>query len=156
MVHQDPLGTSAWNASVSGVKLWAMFPPMLGKFIAGRELYRKGKGENREPFFFFKDVIPRIKKKYGIEPVIALQKPGDTVFVPSNWWHAVLNLTDTIAVTHNYVGSVNFDVVWREVKEKRKNLFKRWKKELRRNNYLRQKNKSDGLCQFNLTTVDEP
>ena len=41
------------------------------------------------------------------------QRAGETVFVPAEWHHAVLNVTDTVAVTHNYVCASNLSDAWR-------------------------------------------
>jgi histone arginine demethylase JMJD6 len=111
-IHIDPLGTSAWNTLLVGRKRWILFPPDLQKdFVKGKEMMKKG--EDDESINYFVDIFPRMKEKYlSVRNSVSvdssnelfayefIQEAGDTIFVPSGWWHAVLNLEDTIAITH--------------------------------------------------------
>lgn len=61
-IHQDPLGTSAWNTSVQGFKRWILIPPMPGvskKFVRAKHLMKKG--EDDEAIHYFDFIYPRLK-----------------------------------------------------------------------------------------------
>lgn len=106
--HVDPNATHAWNAVISGRKRWMFTPPN-----------KPPPGVNNSP-----------DGSEVIQPVCLLEwyinyhqfasphilegtcNAGELVFVPSQWWHAVLNLdNDTVAVTQNFVSKSNLEKV---------------------------------------------
>lgn len=96
-VHQDPKWSSAWNTLLTGRKKWVMFPPSVAKESIGAFSDYKSGGP---PAYWWLDTYPRLRAQgemLGLRECI--QEPGDTVFIPSGWWHAVLNLPDPGSVT---------------------------------------------------------
>lgn len=62
------------------------------------------------PLTWFTTTYPNLSPQQ-YPPVEFIQRPGDFIFVPSGWWHSILNLSDTIAVTQNFVNRENLDAV---------------------------------------------
>ena len=122
-LHVDPLATSAWNLLLLGIKLWCVFPP-LGEAEA-EDLRRVSIAEEEEgeacAAKWFASVLPRLALAAAatwppaLQPVCFLQREGETVYIPSGYHHAVLNLTDTVCVTQNWAESANYASVLREV-----------------------------------------
>jgi len=131
-LHIDPLATSAWNTLIRGRKRWVLFHPSTPKKLAKGEDLRQ-KGEDSEGITWFERTLPRIIEQEQKNPngpqlgmVEFIQYPGETVFVPGGWWHAVVNLDDTVAVTQNFVSITNFPKVWKKTRKGRKHMAKRW------------------------------
>ena len=72
----------ALNALVYGVKRWFMWPP-------------------RDAHFIFGHVSTWIKNRTG-DYLECIQMPGDVVYVPQNWGHAVINEAASIAVAYEF------------------------------------------------------
>eukprot|EP00756_Hemistasia_phaeocysticola_P063955 Hpha_TRINITY_DN7418_c0_g1::TRINITY_DN7418_c0_g1_i1::g.95955::m.95955/K11323/JMJD6; histone arginine demethylase JMJD6 len=96
-LHQDPKWSSAWNTVLVGRKRWVLFPPdtpadKLG--VAGSNYRSSG-----PPAYWWTDHYPRLAADPSCGMVDVVQNPGDTIFIPSGWWHAVLNLPGEEGVT---------------------------------------------------------
>jgi len=133
-VHVDPLATSAWNALISGRKRWALYPP---RSVDKQTIKPRGIGLDGEAVTWFNKMYPRTTteqwKRSGLPPPIdVIQHPGEIMFVPDGWWHAVLNLDHTMAVTQNFSTSARFDAVWRITRRARPKMSAKWLEKLRR------------------------
>ena len=134
-VHVDPLATSAWNALISGHKRWALYPPNAG--LTKPDLKPKGIGLDGESVTWFQRMYPKTRGKEWTEvrgfpkPMDCVQKPGEIMYVPDGWWHAVLNLDHTVAVTQNVVTTARFPKAWRMTKRGRPKMSAQWLKKLR-------------------------
>lgn len=134
-IHIDPLATSAWNTLISGKKRWVLFPPHVPKHVVkGKGLIRKD--EDDEAIHYFMTILPRIKRRAhavgnhgdyrGFACFEFTQNEGETVFIPNGWWHAVLNMTDTVGITQNFCSPRNFDQVWLKTRSGRKMMAYKW------------------------------
>lgn len=110
--HVDPALTSAWNTLLSGRKRWALYPP--GRVPLGVTVHVNDEDgdvdiETPSSLQWWLDFYPLLADED--KPIECTQLPGETIYVPTGWWHCVLNLETTIAVTQNYVNSKNFEFV---------------------------------------------
>ncbi|KAI8912505.1 hypothetical protein EDD86DRAFT_187953, partial [Gorgonomyces haynaldii] len=146
-IHTDPLGTSAWNALLSGHKRWALFPPTTPPSIYAA----KGSGDY-EAVTWFARVYPKMMEPFGetgktvgehYGMLDLIQKPGETVFVPSGWAHVVLNLDFSVAVTQNFCSPTNLEQVWLKTRYARPKLAKKMRENMIRFEDKSKKRKRD-------------
>ncbi|KAI9122018.1 hypothetical protein K1719_006707 [Acacia pycnantha] len=100
--HVDPNSTSAWNAVIKGSKKWILFPPDVippGVHPSPDGAEVASPVSIIEWFMNFYGATKNWKKK----PIECICKAGEVVFVPNGWWHLVINLEESIAITQNYV-----------------------------------------------------
>jgi len=97
-LHKDPIGSGAWNALLYGRKRWCLFPPDTDPSLLGLT-----NDSTTPPAYWWQDVYPGLLKNSSVKNIEIIQKPGEVVFVPAGWHHAVINLETSIAVTQNFV-----------------------------------------------------
>ncbi|KAL6715866.1 hypothetical protein ACLMJK_006827 [Lecanora helva] len=102
--HKDPNATSAWNAVLKGSKYWIMFPtspsqpPPPGVFVS------EDQSEVTSPLSIAEWLIEfhaEARRTDGCMEGICPE--GEVLHVPSGWWHLVVNLEPSIAITQNFV-----------------------------------------------------
>jgi histone arginine demethylase JMJD6 len=131
LLHVDPLSSSAWNSLIVGTKQWFVVEPLHHTIYDKSESSFNFDSKSYDSYgqsmlsddhreselnlqYWFKNTVPEITHQiHTIQPTRKIfsftQYPGDTVFIPAEWHHAVLNLETTVAITHNFVQSKHID-----------------------------------------------
>ncbi|CZS94347.1 related to phosphatidylserine-specific receptor [Rhynchosporium agropyri] len=115
--HKDPNSTSAWNAVLTGSKYWIMFPsitPPPGVFVSADE------SEVTSPLSIAEWLLEfhaEARKTPGCIEGICFA--GEILHVPSGWWHLVVNIETSLALTQNFVPSGHLKEVLSFMRDKR-------------------------------------
>ncbi|ELR19391.1 Fbox domain containing protein [Acanthamoeba castellanii str. Neff] len=129
--HLDPFKTSAWNALLVGRKRWVIYPPNQvppsGVDVDEDEDTGEIDYTGEDPIVWFLEHYPLIKNRdVSQHPIECILEEGEIIYVPTNWWHMVFNLTETVAVTQNFCDSHNFEDVYKDLakdKEFKKGVY---------------------------------
>jgi hypothetical protein len=102
--HKDPNATSAWNAVLTGSKYWLMFPAGTGIEPPPGVIISDDQSEITSPLSIAEYMLAfheLARQTPGCKEGICYS--GEVLHVPSGWFHLVLNLEDSLALTQNFV-----------------------------------------------------
>lgn len=87
--------TDAYNGLVSGRKRWLIYDHR-----RVREPPHRAYGTLR----WLREVLPRVAAEEA--PLQCMQEPGDLIYVPQGFWHATINLGQSIGVSGQFVPAI--------------------------------------------------
>lgn len=126
--HKDPNATSAWNVVLRGRKYWIMFPssaPPPGVYVS------EDQSEVTSPLSIAEWLLgfhAEARRTPGcLEGVCS---DGEVLHVPSGWWHLVVNLDVSIAITQNFVPKSHLPSVLSFLKDNTADQVSGFKKEV--------------------------
>lgn len=107
-LHRDVYASYSWNTNIVGRKRWIMYPPALAPLL--RRADGRGRRLSKEEQLHLQEL--KISDAITVE-----QEEGQTIFVPSNWFHSVENLKDCVSLNHNWCNSCNLPSIYESLKE---------------------------------------
>lgn len=101
VLHADVLFSFSWSTNVCGIKRWYLLPPALTYLLYdcfGNSIATHLHSDLEDGVgFLFPGLNAARKYAYMI-----VQEVGETIFVPSKWFHSVENLEACISVNRNW------------------------------------------------------
>lgn len=91
--------TSAWSTLIRGLKRWFIWPEFCHNWnYPGRSFGASIKD-------WVENELPEIRKTRGrCTPIELFQHPGEAIFVPAYWGHAVINVEPSISISRQIGG----------------------------------------------------
>jgi Cupin-like domain len=138
-LHADVYTSYSWSTNVVGRKRWRLFPPDVALFLRrfpprddnDQEEVQSARTSQLARTVDEMDATLRLResepgssyrdwsrwKEARSRMLEIVQEEGETIFVPSNWYHEVLNLTDCISINHNWCNSINLPSMYQAMKD---------------------------------------
>ncbi|KAI9361425.1 hypothetical protein BD770DRAFT_360987 [Pilaira anomala] len=108
-LHADVYRSYSWSSNICGIKKWTFFPPNQ------EELFKDKYGNM---VYDIRVVDPTDFPHFHEAKRIELyQKDGETVFVPSGWFHQVENIGAAISINHNWANASNLKYTYNSLKK---------------------------------------
>ena len=104
-LHYDTGYSASWVAVISGKKRIKLFAPDQGRYLYD------GRVNCFEPNL---EKFPLYVKARSVECTL---NHGEMLFIPTMWWHQIMNLEDTISLTINTINQWNFEFFHQEILE---------------------------------------
>ena len=134
--HTDPHMTHAWNVVTEGRKRISFYPPNVIPPGVDKELIYTEYYAAKDTVEWYTDIYPHLtEERLPLEGVV---EAGEMVFIPSGWWHQVLNIGEgfTMAMTQNVCTKGNFNRVWYELQKRGpRSLANRFERDCKKKGY---------------------
>lgn len=109
-LHKDVVASHSWSTNITGHKKWTLIPPS-----ASHLLFTFDKEEvvsdiyDNDPLTLAR--WPHLEQVREAA-ITVFQKPGETIFVPSTWYHQVKNIGTTLSINHNWINAVSLSSIF--------------------------------------------
>ncbi|CAO3614747.1 unnamed protein product [Cunninghamella blakesleeana] len=129
--HADVFRSYSWSSNICGVKKWTLFPP-------NQEDFYKDKLGNM--VYDIRNVDSNQFQQFSkAKKLVLYQKDGETVFVPSGWYHQVENIGGTISINHNWFNACNIEQCYQSLSNDLKDVeqsIEDLKKDMDKNDFI--------------------
>jgi len=101
--HADVYRSYSWSSNICGQKKWLFVRPGV-------------EDDLRDKYLNMPCDIRKVASDYKDDVIEVVQEAGETIFVPSRWFHQVHNLETTVSINHNWLNACNVGDVWKFLK----------------------------------------
>jgi hypothetical protein len=113
-LHADVLGSYSWSANVCGQKTWRFLHPKYTYML--RDVF----GRKVAPDFGVEDDYDGKYWQFPLLPFAphfkVVQEAGEVLFVPSEWYHTVVNNKETLSINANWFNRHNLIFVFNRLR----------------------------------------
>jgi hypothetical protein len=99
-LHKDVVASHSWSTNLTGTKVWTLVPPSFSEYLFSKD------GDCVPGLDHDQDLgrWPRLKMAQQAALRVT-QRPGQTIFVPSTWFHSVVNVGPTLSINQNWINA---------------------------------------------------